>query len=254
MSDLGVQPAANVTPGLSQMQRVTNTFTAPSKTFADIKLGNRSWWLPFVLMLLTFAVYYGAITAKIGWGQVYQNEQRNAPEFAKRMMENAPPERRAAQEKAGPVTQAVQTAIAPFGILLLDVIAAAVLLATINFGFGGKATFGGLFAVTLYAGLVMWPVRWLLAALTTFFVDPESFNIQNAAPTNVGAFFPRGETPLTLYAFLSSLDAVTVWCMVVTGIGVATVAGVKRSSGYIAVFGWWVVGILIGVGVAAIFS
>jgi len=51
---------------------------------------------------------------------------------------------------------------------------------------------------------------------------------------------------------LSSLDAVTIWCMIVTSIGVATVAGVKRSSGYIAVFGWWVIGILLGVGIAAI--
>lgn len=254
MSDLGVQPAAAAAPGLSQMQRLTNTFAAPSKTFADIKLGHRSWWLPFLLMLLAFSVYYGAITTKIGWKQVYQNEQRNAPEFAKRMAEQAPPERRAAQEKIGPTIQAVQIAIIPFGILLLDVIAAAILLATINFGFGGKATFGSLFAVTLYAGLVQWPIRWLLAALTTFFVDPESFNIQNASPSNIGAFFNRGETPLPLYAFLSSIDALTIWCMVVTGIGVAVVAGVKRSSGYIAVFSWWVVGILIGVGFAALFS
>ena len=48
MSDLGVQPAADVAPGLSQWQRVTNTFTAPSKTFEDIKRGNKSWWMPFL--------------------------------------------------------------------------------------------------------------------------------------------------------------------------------------------------------------
>ena len=37
MSDQGVQPAAEVAPGLSQWQRVINIFTAPSKTFEDIK-------------------------------------------------------------------------------------------------------------------------------------------------------------------------------------------------------------------------
>lgn len=64
-------------------------------------------------------------------------------------------------------------------------------MATINFGFGGKARFGQLFTVTLYAGLVMWPIRWLLAAITLFSgVEPEMFNIHNPAPTNVGAFFP----------------------------------------------------------------
>ena len=32
------------------------------------------------------------------------------------------------------------------------------------------------------------------------------------------------------------------------GMGIAIVAGVKRSSGYIAVFGWWALIVLIGVG------
>jgi len=33
--------------------------------------------------------------------------------------------------------------------------------------------------------------------------------------------------------------------------GIAIVAGVKRSSGYIAVFGWWALIVLISVGYAA---
>ena len=40
--------------------------------------------------------------------------------------------------------------------------------------------------------------------------------------------------------------------MVLLGMGIATVAGVKRSSGYIAVFGWWALIVLIGVGYAAV--
>jgi hypothetical protein len=34
--------------------------------------------------------------------------------------------------------------------------------------------------------------------------------------------------------------------------GIATVAGVKRTSGYIAVFGWWILIVLVGAGYAAI--
>jgi hypothetical protein len=48
------------------------------------------------------------------------------------------------------------------------------------------------------------------------------------------------------------LDAATVWTLVLMSIGAAAVAGVKRSSGYIAVFGWWVVLVLFGVGMAAL--
>jgi ABC-type multidrug transport system fused ATPase/permease subunit len=251
MSEIGVQPGAAST-GLTQWQRVANTFTAPSKTFEDIKRGNRSWWLPLIITVLAFVVYYGAVTAKVSWTTVAENEQRNMPEFARHILEQQPPEVRAASERQAPITQAVTAAFSPLGVVLMDLIAAGVLLATINFGFGGKAKFGSLFAVSLYAGLVLWPVKWLLATITLFAgVEPEVFNIHNPAPTNIGAFVSQHETPLALYSFLTSLDAAMVWCLILTSIGVAAVAGVKRTSGYIAVFGWWVIGILIGVGIAA---
>jgi len=72
MSDLEVQPAVESAPeavGLSQWQRVTNTFSAPSKTFEDIKSGNKSWWLPFIVMLLIGYVFTAAVTQKVGWTQ-----------------------------------------------------------------------------------------------------------------------------------------------------------------------------------------
>lgn len=258
MSELEVQPVGEpvpAVPGLSQWQRVSNVFAAPSKTFEDIKRGNKSWWLPFVITVLSFAVFFGAVSTKVTWTQVYENEQRNLPEFAKRMQEQAPPDRQAAQQKMGPMIQAVTAGLAPIGVVIIDLIAAGVLLATINFGFGGKAKFGSLFAVTLYAGLVLWPLRWLLAAIAIFFSDPEAFSIHNPAPTNVGAFLPELKSgSLVLYSFLTALDALSLWCMVVTAIGVATVAGVKRGSGYIAVFGWWFIGLLLGVGLAKAFS
>ncbi|MGD0736543.1 MAG: YIP1 family protein [Terracidiphilus sp.] len=255
MSDPVVQPVAGTVsggPGLSQMQRVICTFTAPSKTFEDIKRGNKSWWLPFVIMFLTFAVFFGAVTSKVTWKQVAENEQKKMPEFARHMIENMPPEQRARQEQQAPITQEITAVLAPFGVLLLDLVAAGVLLGTINFVFGGKARFGSLFAVTLYAGLVLWPLRWLLAAVTIFAgMDPEAFNIHNSAPTNVASFFPELQSHLAVYGLLTAIDALSIWCMIVTSIGVATVAGVKRSSGYFTVFGWWVIGILIGVGIAA---
>ncbi len=81
---------------------------------------------------------------------------------------------------------------------------------------------------------------------------PESFNIKNFAPTNLGAFLNPMETNKALYTLASSLDVVTIWTLVLLGMGTAIVAGLKRSSGYVAVFGWWVIFILIGVGIAAV--
>ena len=42
------------------------------------------------------------------------------------------------------------------------------------------------------------------------------------------------------------------WTLVLLGMGTAAVAGVKRGSGYIAVFGWWAIIVLFGVGIAAV--
>ncbi len=81
---------------------------------------------------------------------------------------------------------------------------------------------------------------------------PESFNIKNFAPTNLGAFLDPVETNKALYTLATWLDVVTIWTLVLLSIGIAIVAGVKRSSGYIAVFGWWVLFVLISVGWAAV--
>jgi hypothetical protein len=93
----------------------------------------------------------------------------------------------------------------------------------------------------------------LLGAVVIFVAgEPDTFNIKNFAPTNLAAFlFPNpAEANKALYALTSWMDAITIWTLVLLGIGIATVAGVKRSSGYIAVFGWWAIFILFSVGVA----
>ena len=118
-----------------------------------------------------------------------------------------------------------------------DVVAAVVSLVlwgTINFVFGGKATFGSVFAVWLYASLPS-IIKSLLGTVVIFAgMAPESFNIKNFAPTNLGAFLDPVETNKALYALATSLDAITIWTLVLLGMGLATVAGVKRGSGYIA--------------------
>jgi hypothetical protein len=258
MSDLGVQSVAEPVPagpGLSEMQRVTSIFSAPSKTFEDIKLRNRSWWLPFLITILTGAILYATITEKVTWRQVFENQQREMPEFARHMLEQQPPEVRAAAEATGPRNQAVTWALSPLGVLIMNLICAGVLLGTINFGFGGKARFSSIFAVTLYAGLVYWPLKLLLATIPIFTgAAPEAFNIGNPSPSNIGAFLVKQDTPAALYTLATAVDALFIWCLVLTSIGVAIVAGVKRSSGYIAVFGWWALVTLVFVGISAAFG
>jgi hypothetical protein len=96
-------------------------------------------------------------------------------------------------------------------------------------------------------------IKTLLGTVVIFTAGtPETFNLNNFAPTSVGAFLPQAETNAALYKLASAIDVTTIWTMVLMGIGLAIVAGVKRSSGYVAVFGWWALIVLIGVGWAAV--
>ena len=52
-------------PGLSQTERVVDTFIAPSKTFTDI-LRDSSWWLPYLLGAVVGLAFAFAILNKIG--------------------------------------------------------------------------------------------------------------------------------------------------------------------------------------------
>lgn len=251
MSDIGVQPLAAVAPGLSQMERVTNTFTAPSKTFEDIKRGNKSWWMPFLIIAVFGYLLFAVVNSKIGMATVVDNQMRLDTKAQERMA-NATPEQRATGARiALYITEGIfiaNPALVLAGVALLSL----GLWATINFGFGGKATYGSIFAVWMYASLPTL-VKTLLGIVVIFAgTAPESFNIKNIAPTNIAAFLNPAETNKALYAICSSLDFVTIWSLAILAIGTAIVAGVKRSSGYIAVFGWWALFVLIGVGWAAV--
>ncbi len=253
MSDLGVQPTADVTAGLSQMQRLTNTFTAPSKTFEDIKRGNKSWWMPFIIYIILGFAFYGVVNAKVGMRQVSENQIKLSPKAEDQMAQLTPEQREQRMKISTSITQGVFLAT-PIFVLIMGAVISLVLLGTINFGFGGRAKFGSIYAVWMYAMLPSC-IKTILGIVVLYAgTAPESFNIKNFAPTNLGAFMNPLETNPGLYSLASSIDFVTIWTLVLVGIGTAMVAGVKRSSGYIASFGWWAVVVLVGAGIAAAFS
>ncbi|MGD0890533.1 MAG: Yip1 family protein [Terracidiphilus sp.] len=254
MSDPEVQSAAAVpAPGLSQLQRVTSVFTAPSKTFEDIKRGNKSWWMPFLILVLFSYALFGAITLKVGWAQVAENAIHLNPKSEEKMAQS-PPAQRETIMKFTQYSMEGSFAASPVLILIVAAVITLVMWGTINFVFGGKAKFGGIFSVWMFAAL---PgiFKSLLGAVVVFVSGtPETFNLNNFAPTNIGAFLSPTETNAAVYKIATAIDLTTIWYLVLFGIGLSIVAGVKRNSGYIAVFGWWAIIVLVGAGWAAIMS
>jgi cell division protein FtsB len=251
MSETEVQTAAVEAPGLTQWQRVLNTFTAPSKTFEDIQRGNRSWWVPLILISVVSYLLFAVIVTRIGMQQVVDNQMHLNPQQEEKMAQLTPAQREMGSKISLYVTEGIFIA-SPAFTLAVFALGALGLMATINFGFGGRAKFGGIFCVWFYATLPSL-IKTLLGIIVIYAgMAPESFNIKNFAPTNIGAFLNPLETNAALYSFATSIDVIQIWSMILLAIGLAAVAGVKRNSGYIAVFGWWVIFVLFGVGAAAI--
>ncbi len=243
--------AASVSaPALTQWQRAANAFTAPSKTFQDIQHGNRSWWLPLIILSFFSYLLFAVVTNRVGIEQVVDNQIQMDPAAMSRLSELTPEQQATGRRISIDITQGVFWAspllsMGGFALLSLG------LLGTINFGFGGRAKYGEIYAVWFYAWLpsIIKPLLGIVVVLAG--MPPEAFNIKNFAPTNVGAFLDPVETGRVLYTLASSIDIVTLWCLALLGMGAATVAGVKRSHGYMAVFGWWAVFVVVSVGWAA---
>ena len=249
MAEAVIQPEASTAP-LSQGQRVVDVFIAPSKTFTDI-LRSSSWWFPWLIGFVLSVVVGVGIGQKVGWDKVYDNIMRQASVAQQQKMEQMPADQAAKIRSVSVTSTKVLVYAGPVVGLLFAAIVAAVLLATLNFGFGARARFGQLFAAWYYAGLPM-AIKWLLVVVTLYAgSDPDSFNIKNPVGTNLGYYLPL-DMPKWLIALGTSLDIFTIWTLVLLTIGCAIIGKVSRGKAAGAVWGWWILITLCSVGYAAV--
>ena len=236
-------------PALSQGERVIDTFVAPSKTFTDI-LRSQSWWLPFLIIIVVGYGFVFAVEKKVGWEQVVENSLKTNTLPGRAASTTPQPNNRRRFAHSMVMGYKIVSYIFPAFVLLYWVVAAAVMLGTLNFGFGGIAKYGQLFAVFVYAGL---PgiIKSILSIIVLFAgLGAESFNLQNPVGTNLG-YYLSPESPKWLISLGTSIDIFTIWTVILLVIGCSIVAKVKRGSAAVAVVGWWLLITIISAGVAA---
>ena len=234
---------------LSQVERVVDTFVAPSKTFMDVRR-SASWWMPYIiLVLVSWALAFG-ISQKVGWPQLVENTIRENPKTADQLA-SAPPDRAAMTRKFMEMSFKVPFYASPITTGIFLAIFAVILWPTINFGFGGKASFGQVFCVLTYASLIS-TLKTILAIVVLYVGKTgETFTMDNMAGTSPGYFI---DTPGALKTLLTSFDIFTIWMLIVLGIGLSIVAHTKRNAGLITVFGWFLLVVLIKTAYAAVTS
>ena len=245
--------AASVVPPegkpLSEIERVVDTFVAPSTTFTDIRRST-SWWLPWLLMSIFGLMLVFAVDKKVGMEKVAENSIQQAPKRSAKL-DQLPPDQRASQmELAAKITRMIAYGSPIVTVIVVGIIAA-VLLATFNFGFGAELKFMQCMAISMYAFL---PgiIKALLVMVTIMIGGGEGFTFEQQLASNLGPLVDPSSQ--FLHSIASSLDVFNIWTLILTGIGYSCVTRVKRGTCLGVVFGWWAVIVLGGAAVAAIFS
>jgi hypothetical protein len=242
------ETAVSGEPSLTEMQRVVDTFTAPTKTFVDIRR-KATFWGPLIIMILVGLVFAFSVQQKIGWDRVEENNLHQSPKQEERLAQA--PDGGAAAKAIGAKITGVVSYVYVIPVLIITAIFALLYWATINFGFGGTAKYGQVYAVCMYANLVL-NIKYLLAMIAVFAgLAPDSFLISNPVGTNIG-YYLSPDMPLWLRTLCSHIDIFEIWSLVLTVIGVAVVARVSKGKAAAAVVGWWVLLILVFTGLAAI--
>lgn len=236
--------------GLTQGQRVVDTFVAPSKTFRDI-LRSASWWLPFVLAVLVTLAVTRTIDRKVGFERVVENQVHNSPRQEEQMSSLAP-EARAVQVRRMSAGYRYTSFASPLFILAFSALGALVLWGSANFGLGAKTTYAQMFAVWMYASLPR-----LLTGLLTILVlaiggSNEGFDLRNPVGTNLAYYLP--DLSPWLRTALSFIDVIGLWTLALLILGTAIVAHVSLGKAAAIVVSLWVLGLVVSVVSTAAFS
>jgi len=238
------------TPALSQVERVVDTFVAPTKTFTDIRRSS-SWWMPWLLGAIVGLGMVSIVDRKVGFDKVAENQLQLQPKQAAKLDQLPPDQRAQRMEMSTKLTRDIAYGF-PIFTLIIAAVLAAVLMGTFNFGMGAEVRFSQCYAISMYAFLPG-VIKALLVILTLLVGTGENFTFQNQLASNLGVLFDPNSSHF-LYAVASSIDLFTIWTLVLTGIGYSCVTRVKRGACMAVVFGWWAVVTLGGAAIGSLFS
>src|SRR4051812_33438719 len=139
-------------PALSPVERVVDTFVAPSKTFTDI-IRSSNFFLAWLVMAVVSIAYSSTVGAKIGWDHVQQTQMRFQPASAQQRLESLPPEQKAQQMRIGlAFTKGIAYGYPVVSLIFLAIVAL-ILWATFSFGLGSEITFMKSWAIVVFASL-----------------------------------------------------------------------------------------------------
>jgi hypothetical protein len=226
-------PAPGSAP-LSEGARIINTFIAPSKTFGDLHR-TASWWAPWLLISVFALLFVYGMDRQVTFDQITRNEIAHSPRADQ--FDKLPADRQAAQIRFTTNLIRYLSYGIPVTILFYFAITSLALWVTFKIA-GANVTFKTAYAIVFYAALPG-VIGSILGAIAMFAgVNPEGFNVNNPVATNP-AYFMDPTTNKFLYGMASALDVISIWTIVLLGIGFSSNSKVKRSTAIVIVAAWY---------------
>jgi len=246
MGDVMVKPADADTPAQSFPERLMGIFISPGETLADVAR-KPDFLAPLILLVLGAIAVTETMLWKIGLERIVRmsiEQSGRASSMSPEQMDQAVHQ----GARIGGILAHIGGVVGPpIGLLII----AALGLLVVNLILGAQAKFKTVFSLICYADLVTL-LGALMAVAVILFGDPDHFNAQNPVPANVGFFLNPHEVSKPLYSLASSADIFTIWFLILIAIGLSEGTGrkVKPLSIFLVYAGFWVIWILVKMGLS----
>ena len=237
-------------PPLSEGSRLVNTFIGPSKTFTDLRR-SAAWWGPWLVISIFSLVFIYAIGKQVTFEQVSKNQIAHSAKQSEQF-DKLPADQQAKRLQISAKIIAGFGYGSPILILFYALVATVALWATFKVGAAAETSFGQAYAIVMY-GWLPGIIGAVLGAVSLFAgVNPEGFDINNPVGTNLAYYLDPETTGKFVRSFASTFDVLSIWTIVLIGIGFACTSKVKRSTAIGIVAGWYVAFKLIGAALATL--
>jgi len=225
-------------------QRVLLTFTSPSQAFRHLGSG-ASWWLPYILIVLVSLGFGATIEKQVGWQTVVKNTLAASPKQQAKIDQLTPAQQGLQIGVVARITRTISYISSFVGTPILAAMVAGLLLLSLNFGLGGHARFGPLFALYLFSTLPQMLKLMLVILLLFLGVGNDAFQIGNPLGSNPAFYLQGSAAPQWLLSILKWFDVFLIWQLVLLVIGSSLIAKVSRSKAATVITAWVVLLILI---------
>jgi hypothetical protein len=240
MGEVVAKPADADTPAQSFPQRLLGVFISPGETFEDVAR-RPGFWAPLITIVVGALAVIETMLWKIGLERIARMQLEQSGQ-ASRMSPDQIDQALRLAVRVGGITTRVFGILGPPIVLL---IIAGLGLLILNPILGAQAKFKTVFSLVCYADLVSL-LGSLMAVAMILFGDPEQFNVENPVPSNVGFFLNPREVSKPLYSLASSADILTIWLLILLGVGLSKATGgkVKPLPIFLLYVGIWLVWVL----------